>query len=116
MDDFQPYRKLRCFVERPRNGTENTLKVYNPYGFDVPLDRLKYSVAYSNKYKQVKELVSLKVKAQLPHETLLRAKDTAFFNFQLPLPKMKNPVYFRVGISENGLPPGLNGIPIKINE
>ncbi|MEZ4809527.1 MAG: glycosyltransferase family 39 protein [Allomuricauda sp.] len=116
IDDFQPYSKLRCFVERPQHGTENILKVYNPYEFSVPLDRLKYSVAYSNKHKQVKELVPLKVKARVPAELILEAKDTAFFNFQLPLPKMENPVYFRIGISENGLPPGLNGIPIKINE
>ena len=115
MDDFQSYRKLQCLVERPKNGTINTLKIYNPYEFSIPLEQLKYSVAYSNKHKQVEELVPLKVKAKFSNVNVLKAKDTAFFDFQLPLPKMENPVYFRIGISENGLLPGLNGTPIKIS-
>lgn len=117
MDNFQSYRKLQCYVEKPENeGTERLLKVYNPYDFDIPLNQLKYTVAYSNRYKQVKDLLPLKVKPQSPHKVLLKSKDTVYYNFQLPLPKMENPFYFRIGISENELRPGLNGKPIKITE
>jgi len=115
-DDFKSYRKLQCLVEPTKNAEQYHLKVYNPYGFNVPLGELKYTIAYSNKYKQVKEMMPLKVALVGPVQQILKSKDTAFFNFQLPLPKMKNPGYFRVGISENGLLPGLNGIPIKLKE
>ncbi|MDC6365469.1 MULTISPECIES: ArnT family glycosyltransferase [Flavobacteriaceae] len=117
MDNFQSYRKLQCYVEKSENeGTERLLKIYNPYEFDIPLNKLKYTVAYSNRYKQVKDLLPLKVKPLSPHKVLLKSKDTVFYNFQLPLPKMENPFYYRIGISENGLRPGLNSKPIKITE
>ncbi len=116
MDNFQSYRNLQCIVEQPQEGTKRLLKVYNPYEFDIPLDALSYTVAYSNKYKQVKELVGLKVEAEDQYQVLLKSKDTAFYHFQLPLPQMERPGYFRIGISENGLLSGLNGKPIKFTE
>jgi len=116
IDDFQSYRKLECIVEKPKTGIEHTLKVYNPYGFDIPLGSLKYAISYSNKHKQVEEMSSLKVKNLYPENHILKTKDTVFYTFELPLPKMENPGYFRIGISENGLRPGLNGKPIKITE
>lgn len=116
MHDFQSYHKLQCIVEKGETNIGQTLKVYNPYPFDVPLEQLKYTISYSNKHKQVKEMRSLKVKSIPPYKTFLKPKDTAFYNFELPLPKMENPSYFRIGISENGLPPGLNGKPVKIQE
>ncbi|TXN38077.1 glycosyltransferase family 39 protein [Flagellimonas hymeniacidonis] len=116
MDNFQSYRNLQCIVEQPQEGTKRLLKVYNPYEFDIPIDALSYTVAYSNKYKQVKELVDLKVEAEDLYQVLLKSKDTVFYHFQLPLPQMERPGYFRIGISENGLLPGLNGKPIKLTE
>ncbi|MCK0161493.1 glycosyltransferase family 39 protein [Allomuricauda sp. F6463D] len=114
IDNFQSYRKLKCIVEKQDEGLGYSLKVYNPYPFDVPLEQLKYTVSYSNKHKQVKQMLSLKVKSTLPQSTLLKSKDTMYYNFELPLSKMEKPSYFRIGISENDLPPGLNGQPIKI--
>ncbi|RDY59501.1 ArnT family glycosyltransferase [Flagellimonas nanhaiensis] len=116
MDDFQPYRRLECIVDQSEGEEQRILRVYNPYDFDVPLDKLKYSIAYSNKHKQVQELINLKVVPQLPHEVLLKSKDTAVFNFDLPLPKQEEIYYYRIGVSENGLLPGLNGKPIKVSE
>ncbi|SNY94618.1 ArnT family glycosyltransferase [Flagellimonas pacifica] len=116
IDDFKSYRKLQCIVEKNHDPLQYHLKVFNPYDFDIPLDELKYTVAYSNKYKEVKEMKSLKVQPLYPHQAMLKSRDTAFFNFQLPLTKMESPGYFRIGISENGLLPGLNGKPIKITE
>ncbi|KAB5485071.1 glycosyltransferase family 39 protein [Flagellimonas hadalis] len=115
MDDFQSYRSLQCIVEKPQTGTRHALKVYNPYPFDVPLEGLKYTISYSNEHKQVQQMLPLKVDMD-PIQRTLNSKDTVYYSFELPLPKMENPTYFRIGISENGLPPGLNGKPIKIHE
>ncbi|RIV34696.1 4-amino-4-deoxy-L-arabinose transferase [Flagellimonas lutimaris] len=114
IDDFQSYRKLKCIVDKPETGIKYSLKVYNPYPFDIPLEQLKYTISYSNKHKQVKQMRSLKVENTSPQQTLLKSKDTINYNFQLPLSTMENPAYFRIGIAENNLPPGLNGKPIKI--
>ena len=114
IDDFQSYRKLKCIVDKPETGIKYSLKVYNPYPFDIPLEQLKYTISYSNKYKQVKQMRSLKVESTSPQQTLLKSKDTISYNFQLPISTMENPAYFRIGIAENNLPPGLNGKPIKI--
>ena len=116
IENFQSYKKLKCIVEKPKTGIEYTLKVYNPYGFDIPLEKLKYIISYSNEHKQVKEMRPLKVKNLYPENHILKTKDTTYYKFELPLPKMENPSYFRIGISENGLSPGLNGKPIKITE
>lgn len=114
IENFQSYRKLRCIVEKLDTGTGYALKVYNPYSFDVPLEQLKYTISYSNKHKQVKQMRPLKVESTTPHKAWLKSKDTLYYNFELPMSNMENPSYFRIGISENNLPPGLNGKPIKI--
>lgn len=114
MDDFQSYRKLQCLVELSKDSTYHILKVYNPYSFNIPLDNLDYKVAYSNKYKQVKELLPIKTKSLRESQFILKPKDTAYYSMKLPKPSMENPGYYRIGVSENGLLPGLNGEPIKV--
>lgn len=114
IENFQSYRNLKCIVDKKENNTGYSLKVYNPYPFDIPLEQLKFTISYSNKHKQVKQMRSLKVNKLTPKASTLRSKDTLFYSFDLPLSKMENPSYFRIGIAENGLPPGLNGQPIKI--
>ncbi|SDQ08197.1 ArnT family glycosyltransferase [Flagellimonas zhangzhouensis] len=116
IDNFQSYRNIKCIVEKPNEGVGYLLKVYNPYPFDIELSDLKYTISYSNPYKQVQEMLPLKVKKAPNEPSILKSKDTLNYTFELPLSKMENPSYFRVGISEHGLPPGLNGRPIKIEE
>ncbi len=116
IDGFQPYRQLQCIVEKLKDSSDYKLKVYNPYPFDIPSEQLKYTVSFSNKHKQVKQMLPLKVQDDLGEKAILKSKDTLFYSFQLPTSKMENPYYFRIGISENGLLPGLNGKPIKIEE
>lgn len=116
IDNFQSYRSLKCIVNKRETDIGYDLKVYNPYPFDIPLEELKYTISYSNAYKQVKQMLPLKVKGEEFQAALLKSKDTLYYSFELPLTKMENPVYFRIGISENGLPPGLNGQPFKIRE
>lgn len=117
IDHFESYRKLKCIVEKESTKASFTLKVYNPYPFAIPSDALQYWIAYTNAYKQVKELLPLRVTPVTQYKALLKAKDTVFYHFQLPLPKnMEMPKYFRIGIAGHGLPPGLNSNPIKLPE
>ncbi|MCL6267556.1 ArnT family glycosyltransferase [Flagellimonas myxillae] len=118
MDDFNSYRKLRCFAERSLEETNNwNLKVHNPYPFDIPLDSLNYAVAYTDDYKKVIERVPIKVAPLNAMHKILKSKDTAYFQFQLPKPrKLEEPGYFRVGLGNKELIPGLNGIPIKLDD
>ncbi|MEM9649881.1 MAG: glycosyltransferase family 39 protein [Bacteroidota bacterium] len=115
MDNFNSYRKLQSIVEKRDGGDTWELKVYNPYSYDIPLDSLDYSLAYTDDYKKVRETMPLRTQPAHPEVKLLKSKDTVFYNFQLPLPqKVENPGYFRVGIAKKGLLPGLNGIPTKL--
>ncbi|MEO9512464.1 MAG: glycosyltransferase family 39 protein [Flavobacteriaceae bacterium] len=116
INNFQSFRKLKCIVEPSADKKSHILKVYNPYPFDIPVNELNYSIAFSNAYKQVKEMVPLKVERFSPGGAFLKSKDTIFYTFDLLKAKMEDPKYFRIGIAENGLLPGLNGIPIKIEE
>nr|WP_299338602.1 glycosyltransferase family 39 protein [Allomuricauda sp.] len=115
MDDFESFRKLECIVEEESCPNCYSLKVFNPYDFDVPFGKLSFSVAFSNAHKQVKELIPIEVNRVDPSLENISSKDTLFLQFKLPEPKVQNSVYFRVGISENGLLPGLNGKPVKFN-
>ncbi|MEM8763258.1 MAG: glycosyltransferase family 39 protein [Bacteroidota bacterium] len=114
--DFQSYRNLQCIVGPTPKKDVYEMQVYNPYDFDVPLEKLKFTVAFSNRHKQVKDLKKIEdirlVQRDLQN---IAAKDTIGYTFTLPKSKMEEPSYFRVGISEDNLPPGLNSIPVKIN-
>ena len=116
MDNFESFRKLQCIVDTTTTKNLYALKIYNPYNFDVPLSDLSFTAAFSNAYKQVKDLQPIQVEIQQKSLQSIKSKDTVQFQFELPKTNMENPVYFRVGISENGLHPGLNGTPFKIIE
>ena len=116
--DFESFRKLRTVLDEKEialNSQEDiALKVYNPYSEDIALDKLKFSVVYHNQYKRPEEIVPLTVNAKNPELTVLKSKDTTYYSFKLPSFTMKNPGYFKVSISENGLQPGINGDNIKL--
>ncbi len=118
IDDFKSYRKLECIVpeENISLDTERklTLKVYNPYTFDVPLNSLKFGIAYLDAYKITQQTIPIQVKSIKEDTENLIAKDTTDFTFALPAPKQGYPSYFRVVISENNLYFGLNGKPIEL--
>ena len=119
IEHFESFRKLRCLVRKKDGDSEIgswELEVHNPYDFEIPLSKLGYGLAYLNKYKQVREVQPLEVRAQNPEQELIGAGESVFFNFKLPLAKELEPAYFKVAISENGLPYGLNGTNIKLNE
>lgn len=117
IEHFESFRRLKCIVEKDElefdlNKTL-VMKVYNPYKVTIPLHKLKFGLAYLNDYKEVRDV--RKIVASPIDTTILALKsnDTVNFTFKLPKTKMENPGYFRLGISENNLPYGLNGNNIK---
>ncbi|WP_158974568.1 glycosyltransferase family 39 protein [Cellulophaga sp. L1A9] len=118
MDDFESFRKLRAILDESEISLNNhddiSLKIYNPYDFDIPLSKLKYKVAFHTQYKRPEEIVAITPVLKDANTTVLKAKDTVFYNFTLPAHTMDDPGYFKVAISENGLQPGMNGDNIKL--
>jgi hypothetical protein len=88
---------------------EQTLKVYNPYDQPIALKKLRFNVAYMTEFKKIKNAILVYPKPVDAKVLTLAANDTTYFTFALPEPKLKYPTYFRIGISENGLPFGING-------
>ncbi|MEK6153267.1 glycosyltransferase family 39 protein [Flavobacteriaceae bacterium 3-367] len=119
MENFESFRKLQCYMEDVPVSVDQPqplgVKLYNPYAFGIALEKLKFSVAYLNDYKQVKEVLPLKMEALDKNVTQVAARDTAYFNFRLPIPKKSDPGYFKIVISENGLPLGLNSESIPLD-
>jgi hypothetical protein len=119
IENFNSYRKLQCIADIDKTdaklGIPLTLKVYNPYNFEIPLNELEFGVAYLDCYKKVKEIKALTVEPIRTETKQLQAKDTTYFNLTLPFStKVKNPSYVRMVISENNLYFGLNGKPIPL--
>ncbi|MEJ1221153.1 ArnT family glycosyltransferase [Sediminicola sp. 1XM1-17] len=119
IDNFESFRKLRCYVAEEninlKKGKKLTLQVYNPYETNIALEKIKFGVAYLNDYKQVKEIIPLQAIPQREETTYLKARDTTKFSFTLPMPKMEDPGFFKISISENGLYMGINGDNIKLD-
>jgi hypothetical protein len=117
IDDFESFRKVRVLVDGPisldADGNQE-LKVYNPYDRRIDLKKLRFNLAYLNDFKQFKEAFPIHPKPMDSTIMHLPANDTVDFKFNLPKPGIKDPGYFRIGISENGLPYGLNGENIEL--
>lgn len=119
IDNFESYRKLRFAVDGTNfkidTQKELQLHVFNPYSEDIPLKKITFAVVYLNKYKRLPNLVPIKTKLENENILVLKSNDTTNFTFTLPQPKLKDPGYFRIAISENDLRHGLNGTPIKLD-
>ena len=118
LTNFESFRRLECIIEADElpfdlNRTFE-LKVYNPYSVDIPLDKLKFGIGYTDDYKKVRDVRKTLVSPIDKNALVLKAKDTLKFTFKLVRTNMKNPGYFKIGISENDLPYGLNGTNIKL--
>ena len=118
IDNFQSYRKLECIVPQEHislnSNEELKLKVYNPYKFDVPIENLKFGVAYLDSYKRTQQTIPISVTTFIEDTTTLKATDTTDFTIKLPASDKEDLGYFRVVISENNLYFGLNGKPTKL--
>ncbi len=115
---FESYRKLRVYLEDKKfalsNDGPHLLKVYNPYDKPIALDKLTFGIAYTNDYKRVKKVLPLQTVLQDTKKTALMANDTTYFTFTFPKTTFKDPGYFRIGLSGNGLHVGLNGKTTKL--
>ncbi len=118
IENFNSYRKLECIVEASEEkvsvGQEISLKVYNPYEFDIKLNTLKFAAAYQDNYKKTQHIIPILVSPMDSTTTVLISKDTTNFTTILPKTKKDNLGYVRIVISENGLYFGLNGKPIPL--
>ena len=77
---------------------------------------LKFVAAYLDEAKQFKELVPIIPKVQEDKIYSLKSNDTTYFTFKLPEPKnTEHLAYFKIVISENELPHGLNSKTIKLD-
>ena len=117
IDDFESFRKLRCRVNaKSDNSFEGmqTMEVTNPYTINIELAKIRFAVAYLNKYKQVKEIVPVKMSPLDPQTVELEALGTTDFSFELPPSEIEAPAYFKICISENDLYWGINGDNIKL--
>jgi len=118
INNFESFRKLSCIldVSAVKDPFERTfkLKVFNPYNTDVKLEKVRFGAAFLNEHKELKDIQPIVEIKTMENISVLKANDTTNFTFKLPRSKMDDPHYFRLGISENKLPYGLNGANIKI--
>ncbi|MGF1558418.1 MAG: ArnT family glycosyltransferase [Flavobacteriaceae bacterium] len=119
INNFESFRKLKCIVaenemEFDRERT-HVMKVFNPYGTDIPLEKIEFGIAYMDAFKGNRKVSPLKVSLIDSTILVLKSNDTTNFTFKLPLSRIENPAYFKLSISENKLPFGLNGDNIKLH-
>ncbi len=119
IENFESFRKLKVYLEEETlpisYDQTHEFKVYNPYKMDIDMKKLKFKIGYMNDYKRVKDVRPLSVQFPTNKNLVLPSNDTTFFTFRFPKPKIENPGYFRIGISENNLQPGLNGNSVKLD-
>ena len=117
IDDFESFRKIRCFVEAEPIALGNQkLKVYNPYEVNIAFDKLKFNVAYLDRYKDITEIRPVKIISQDHKNAFLKAMDTTILNISLARPEKDHPKYLKFSISENGLRSGINSESIKVQQ
>ena len=117
IDNFESFRKLRCFVDTEPielSSKEQRLKVYNPYNQDISLDKLKFNVAYLDRYKDILEIKPISIKPVEANKKFIKGQDTTLFDIILPEPKTAHPNFIKFSISENGLQTGINSPSIKV--
>jgi len=117
MSDFESYRKLRCLNnDRQANSAkpERSFYLYNPYPSDIELSKLKFGLAYLDKYRQVKDTLLLKVRVARQGSNILMSGDSLPMTFELPHTDSLVPTYFKLAVSSKRLPFGLNSQNIKI--
>lgn len=116
IENFKSYRKLEIHIEdpAPKQSDSISMKLYNPYSFDIDLSDLSFKAAFLNAYKQLMETRPAEVTFAPAGQTVLRSRDTLGGILKLPAPGKNNHTYFRVVVSENDLFSGLNGKPIRL--
>lgn len=118
MPNFESFRKLHCVVDENYSGAnpkERIFKLYNTYPTDIALSKLQFGIAYLNQYRQVKDTCTIDARLLIEEVDLIKSGDSLAFIFELPSTDSLVPTYFKIAISENKLPFGLNGTNVKLN-
>lgn len=115
LKDFESFRKLNCKLAEDSDKKKIRFYLINPYSRDVSLDKLEFAVGYLNPYKQVLQMERIRVEEHRDKAATLLAGDSLLMKFELPEPPDNLDLeYFKISISDNGLPFGLNGNNIKL--
>ncbi|WP_445381093.1 ArnT family glycosyltransferase [Robiginitalea sp. IMCC43444] len=119
VDSFRSYRQIQAGVEPEHTlqaGQTARMWLYNPYPFDIPLEELKFGVAFLDRYKKVKEFVAVAPSPGDPGKAVLQSRDSTYFSFVFPETKIKDATYFRASLARENLYWGLNGANQKIEK
>ncbi len=118
IDNFETFRKLRCILDQKEVGLNTTKELnfhlYNPYNKPIALKKLKFGIAYMNKFKKTQEIINIVPTLKNGAVKEIKAKDSLEYVFTFKKPTKENVDYLRIVISENNQLHGLNGSSIKL--
>ncbi len=118
MTPFESYRKLKTtvnFTSEEINGSTLSFLVYNPYSFDVPIQKLKFGLCLLDRYKQVIKIVPIEALPKDRSQKSIAPLASEVFTCKRPNMSLENVGYIKIVISENGLRWGLNGEKLKVD-
>ncbi|MCX2678815.1 glycosyltransferase family 39 protein [Galbibacter sp. EGI 63066] len=116
IDDYVSYRKMKCFIdsEEFKGAIPQSFQiaVYNPYNENIAVKDLPFEGVSYNFHNRIEKSFPLIINTD---ETQIRSKDTLIVNAKIPdTVAMPETVFFRVGITEQGLGAGFQGEKINI--
>ena len=119
IEDFESFRKLQCLVD-PTEGTEvlgeKVFRLYNPYPEKIALSKLKFNIVFLNKYKQYMVHTDFPLRSLDDGKQYIGPDESIAYAFKAIPPDTIDPTYYKISISENELPFGLNGINVKLED
>ncbi len=119
IEKFESFRKLRCEIDpemRTENLGERVFRLYNPYPEKIALSKLKFNIVYLNKYRQYIVNTDVALRPLGDERTYIGPDESIAYAFMAIPPDTIDPTYYKISISENNLPFGLNGNNAKLKE
>jgi hypothetical protein len=117
IEDFESFRELEGELILSENVDARDsveFRLRNPYDETIPLDKLRFGIAYLDDYKKVQEIKPVNVRPLHGEAMALEPLDTTYIQLKLPEPGIDDPGYYKLTISENGLPWGINSSNVKL--
>ncbi len=120
IDSLVTYRRLQIAIDRDqKSGPGDTLRarLINPYPEDIALESLRLFTGYCNRAKQMRGTRPNGSLSAIAGVAYLKSGDSLDFEIAIAPPAgIERPSYIRLGISEFGLPPGLNSNLFKLTD
>lgn len=116
-ESFRSYRKLQAGIRPdPPRTTEvsGDFWLLNPYGQSIPLDSLRFGIAYLDPYKGILKIREIHPLSREAWPGALPPGDSLIFRFDFPDVEAIDPEYLRAVVSEHKLIWGLNGNSQKL--